>query len=136
MKILKIEVLKDNKGECIYPPGFISINCLEHLYYDDLITNKTWLLVLINNIDIDKITDKTKVTELTIVETEILTNQYDPKTEVITDEAKIERLKLKVALGQELTVDEEKAIDQNDPTPGFGYKDNFLIKIKKRMGLV
>jgi len=135
MKILKIRVRRDNFNTNIYPPGFLLINCLEHLYYDDPQTDICWLLVSVNDADVAKMTDLKDVTEITVAEAEAISNIYDPRKELITDEAKIRRLDIKARAGEKLNPADLKALDPNDPALGIGYEMRFIEKTKKRMGL-
>lgn len=135
MKILKIKILSDSfDGKMIYPDGFLSFPCIEHIYCDELETGICWLVVLVNDEDISKIKDMTNITELTIAEAEAFTDRFDPKMEEVTDEVKIRRLEIMVKAGMELTDDEKKALDPNDPTPGIKYRKRFIDKVKIRKG--
>jgi len=120
-------------GAMKYPDGFKSINCLEHLYYDDLAAGICWLIAAIKDEDLLKITDMTNVTELTLLEATTLLKEYEPKTEEITNEAIIRRLEIKTKAGLPLTADDLKAIDPNDPTPGINYKKRLIDRINVRL---
>ena len=51
--------------------------------------------------------------------------------EVINDQAKVKRIEIKVALGQKLTVEDQKAIDPNDDTSGIVKRKNITHKISE-----
>jgi hypothetical protein len=131
MKILNITVPVDSYGNMIYPPGFTNINCLEHLYYDDEDTGVCHLLVLIRDQDLIEIRDMTNVEEVTEADAGVIAAKYNPRKEMITDEAKIRRLEIKSRLGS-LTADELKALDPDDPAPGINYSLNFIDRLQKR----
>lgn len=132
MKILKIKVLSNNYGEMVYPQGFTSIGCLEHIYCDDVKAGICYLVVAIKDEDILKMSDMTNMQELTEQEAEVFLNEYDPIREEITDEAKMRRLEIKAKTGIALTTDDLKALDPNDPTPGINYHKRFMDKVKAR----
>jgi len=134
MKLLKIR-LRQTGNSIIYPEGFLTFSCLEHLYYDDLSTGIAWLMVAIENENLMKIKNMTDVTIIDLVEAEKISNEYNRRTEIYTDEIKIKRIDIKTRTGIALTSDELKALDPNDLTPGIGYKLTFIDKVKKRMGL-
>ncbi len=133
MKILKIKVMNYPNGSMKYPDGFKSINCLDHLYYDDLTTGICWLIVVIKDEDLSKITDMANVTELTLLEATALLEEYEPKTEEITNEAVIRRLEIKTKAGILLTTDDLKAIDPHDNTPGICYRKRLIDRINMRL---
>lgn len=135
MKILKIHVESDEKGKMVYPPGFTSINCLEHLYYDDVQSGICYLLILIEDKDISKITDLKNVQEIDIAEAEALSNLHNPRTTKITDEGIVRTAEIKSKSGTGLSDYEKKAIDPDDPTPGITWQKTFIDRIKERMGL-
>lgn len=134
MKILKIKVNSNISGTMIYPKGFLSFPCIEHIYCDELETGICWLIALIQNEDFEKIIDKTDVVEMTVTETETFLDKYEPLTTEITDEAMIRVIDIKTRAGVELSDRELKAIDPEDPTPGIQYKKRVIDKIKARIG--
>lgn len=132
MKYFKI-TLKQNKGSTtlVYPPNYqteIGNNAVDHLYYDE--NDNPMLLLAIKDIDSTGVV-RPDVVEVTEVEAKAISETNEVKTEKITDEAKIRRIELQVARGLPLTPDEEKALDPNDPTPGFGKSEIFSDRIDK-----
>jgi hypothetical protein len=132
MKILKIRVRSDAKGTMLYPPGFMDIRCLESIYCDDVGANICWLVVAVEDKDVDKITDLKDVTELTTIEAGTFLEKYDPHDTEITDEGMVRAIEIKSQLGTALSATELKAIDPNDPTPGIQYRKRFVDKISER----
>jgi len=135
MKILNIRLRQDEKGKIAYPAGFLTFQCLEHLYYDDLKNGVAYLMVLINDADFDKITDKTDVEEITLEKAEQISEQYDKKITAVTDEGMIRAIEIKVRAGEKLSDDDRKALDPNDDTPGINIKQRFIDKVKIRIGI-
>ena len=130
MKYLKIRVRADEKGKMLYPQGFTSFQCLEHIYCDDAgVCN---LVVAIDDKNLVKITDMTDVKELTLTEAEVYLDKFDLRTTEITDEGMVRALEIKSNLGTPLSATELKAIDPNDPTPGIEYRKRFIDKVNDR----
>ena len=132
MKILKIMVRADEKGKMLYPPGFLDIKCLENIYCDDVANNICWLVVAIEDKDLDKITDLKDVEEITLVTATTFLEKYDPHDTRITDEGMVRAIEIKSNLGTPLSATELKAIDPNDPTPGIEYRKRFIDKVNDR----
>jgi len=100
MKLLKIRVRSDNKGNMVYPQGLLDINCLEQIYCDDVANNICWFVGAIKDEDLPKIKDMTDVTLLTEQEAEIFTADYDKVDNInptlgITKVKFIDRVKLR-----------------------------------------
>lgn len=70
------------------------------------------------------------VEEITEEEIKAISEANEIRTEEITDEARIRRIELKAKLGQDITVKDKKAIDPDDPTPGFGKRKILADKIE------
>lgn len=77
MKLLKIRVRNYPDGKMKYPDNFLNIQCLEHIYCDDIINNICYLVVAIKDEDLLKIKDMSDVQELTEQEAETFTVNYD-----------------------------------------------------------
>ena len=135
MKLLKIRVRADEKGNMSYPPGFLTFSCLEHIYCDELETGICWLIVLIEDKNLDKITDMTDVEELTVVDAETFADKHDPRNTVITDEGMIRAIEIRAKANIALSSADLKALDPADSTPGIQYRVRFIDKVKIRMGL-
>jgi len=135
MKILKIRVRADEKGKMLYPDGFTTFQCLEHKYCDDLASGICYLVVAIDDKNLDKITDLTDVEELKIADAETFLEKYDPKVTEITDEGMIRAIEIKAKLGTALSATELKALDPADSTPGIQYAKRFIDRIKIRLGI-
>lgn len=71
------------------------------------------------------------VEELTEAEAKAVSEANEVRQETVTDDAKIKRLTIKASAGIELTPDELKAIDPDDPTPGIGKREILADKINK-----
>ena len=134
MKYLKIELLQSSTtNQIIYPTDYQSKignkNLLGGgLYYDE--GDKHYLLLVVSDdCDYSTISEKSRISVLTVAEAKDISEKQQIRTEKITDEAKIRRLELKVKMSVELTADDLKAIDVEDDTPGFGkekiYADEF-----------
>jgi hypothetical protein len=125
MKYLQIRVRSNEKGEMIYPDGFLQVRYLEYLYCDDTLARTTYMLVMIEDKELEKIKVLTDVEEMTKANISIFANSYEPITEQITDEAKVRRLEIKAKIGEKFTLDEMKAIDPADPVLGINYRKRF-----------
>jgi len=135
MKLLKIRVRADEKGNMSYPPGFLTFSCLEHIYCDELETGICWLVVLIEDKNLDKITDQKDVEELTVLDAETFTIKYDPHNTEVTDEAMLRAIEIKSNSAILLSSVDLKALDPADSTPGIQYRVRFIDKVKTRMGI-
>lgn len=143
MKYLKIELLKNQNG-LVYPNGYeqgIGIyNELEGgLYFKE--NNKPYLLIAVaNNLDYSSVGNQDRITEISLTDAKALSETHEIRREVVTDEAKIERLKIKASLiaggktslGSDLTSDEIKALDPNDSTPGIEKNKIFADKFQEK----
>ena len=120
MKYYKITLRqKPGSTELIYPERYqeeIGNYNAGHLYYDE--GDTPMLLMCIRDKDANNIV-REYVEEITEKEAKAISEAKERRIERITDEAKIRRLELKVARGKTLTAEEEKALNPNDPTPGF-----------------
>ena len=135
MKLLKIRVRSDEKGKMIYPEGFLSVNCLEHIYCDELETGICWLVVLVDDKEMDKMADQKDIEELTVLGAETFTDKYDPRNTEITDEARVRAIEIKSKSSISLNSADLKALDPADSTPGIQYRVRFIDKVKIRMGV-
>jgi hypothetical protein len=135
MKLLKIRVRADEKGNMSYPEGFLTFSCLEHIYCDELETGICWLVVLVEDKNLEKITDQKDVEELTVVDAETLTDKYDLRNTVITDEGIVRAMEIKAKAGVALSSTDLKALDPADSTPGIQYRVRFIDRVKTRMGI-
>jgi hypothetical protein len=135
MKLLKIRVRSDEKGKMIYPEGFLGVNCLEHIYCDELETGICWLVVLVNDKELDKMPDQKDIEELTVVDAETFTDKHDLRNTEITDEGMVRAIEIKAKAGVSLSSADLKALDPSDSTPGIQYRVRFIDKVKTRMGI-
>ena len=127
------------KGKIKYPIGY---NDLEHfiksyLFVDEKIAEKdeekvTYLCLAINDGVNYKIIlgDLDRVKKLTKEKMIAYCTPYEKKREKITDEARVKRLAIKAQLGIPFTEEENKAIDPEDDTPGFGLSKRFVDLIQ------
>lgn len=125
--------LRKAKGSTslVYPANYqaeIGDYAQSHLYYDDD-NGTSKLLLCIEDTDAVNIV-RDYVVELTEAQAKTISEQHETRTETITDEAKVRRIELKVARGQALTADEEKAINPLDSTPGFGMRKILADRIE------
>lgn len=132
MKYYDIQLQDKVKGPMNYPEGIpayeaaVGSKAVDYLYYHDA-NNLCHLLLCIP----DQITGIARqgVVEITAEQAALISETFEPKTEKITDEAKVRRLEIKAALGQEFTADELKAIDPNEDVPGFGFESTLASRI-------
>jgi len=134
MKYYKITLrYKPSTTELVYPENYqedIGNKNYKHqssLYYNEADGTPCLLMCIADKDAKDIVRDY--VEDLTKTEAKELSEEYEARTEEITDEAKIRRLELKVAMEETLTADELKAIDPDDPTPGFGKTKILADKI-------
>lgn len=132
MKYFKI-TLRQNKGSTtlVYPPNYqteIGNNAVDHLYYDE--NDSPMLLLAIKDKDAVNVA-RPDVVEITEVEAKTISENHETRTEKVTDEAKVRRIDLKIKRGLPLTPEEEKSLDPNDPTPGFGKSEILADRIDK-----
>ena len=135
MKLLKIRVRADEKGNMSYPEGFLTFSCLEHIYCDELETGICWLIVLIEDKNLDKITDMKDVEELTVLDAGTFVDKHDPHDTEVTDEGIVRAMEIKAKAGVALSSTDLKALDPADSTPGIQYRVRFIDKVKTRMGV-
>ena len=135
MKLLKIRVRADEKGKMIYPEGFLSVNCLEHIYCDELETGICWLVVLVDDKETDKMADQKDIEELTVLEAGTFVDKHDPHNTEVTDEAMLRAIEIKAKSAISLSATDLKALDPADSTPGIQYRVRFIDKVKIRMGI-
>lgn len=132
MKYYRI-TLRQNEGDSriIYPDRYqqeIGNFAQDHLYYNDQDGSSKLLLCIP-----DKYTNIVRglVEEISKSEALLISQEHETKTEEINDEAKIRRIEIKSRIGLPLTASELKAIDPNDPTPGFVMKEILADRIEK-----
>jgi len=133
MKYLRIN-LKSNPGsnEIVYPVGYqaeIGNFAVDHLYYD--VDGALKLLLCIPDKDYKDTMVKTDVEVINEVDAKAISEAKETRTETITDEAKIRRLEIKSRMGVAMTADEQKALDPQDPTPGFGVTEILADRVAK-----
>ena len=130
MKYFKITLGKDTAG-IIYPDNYqreIGDYAEDHLYYKEGATD--YLLLCIPDDKSGSVVRK-NVVEVTEAEAKAISENNEPRTEQVTDEAKVRRLELKASLGESLTTDELKALDPDDPTLGFGKREILSDRINE-----
>jgi len=135
MKLLKIRVRSDEKGKMIYPEGFLGVICLEHIYCDELETGICWLVVLVDDKELDKMPDQKDVEELTVLDAGTFVDKHDPHDTEVTDEGIVRAMEIKAKAGVALSSTDLKALDPADSTPGIQYRVRFIDKVKTRMGI-
>ncbi|MHA1880049.1 MAG: hypothetical protein ACTSYG_06595 [Candidatus Heimdallarchaeota archaeon] len=128
MKFFKI-TLRQNPvtRELIYPTNYQAEigNFNEgHLY----VKNRPELIMCIKDENAKGIV-REYVEEITEAEAKAISEANETRMEEITNEAKVRRIEIKTRIGRALTPDEERAIDPDDPTPGFGKKKILADKI-------
>ncbi len=140
MKFYKIKLPYDiSNKKHLYPPNYdnlLGVHNIGHIYYDDKADGIFTLLIIVpNNKALDTLPKN--VEEISESEAIKIANEYEPRTEQITDEAKIRRIELKVRMGKSLTRDEQDAIDVDHPSSGFNMSKNLEDKIRenKQKGL-
>lgn len=133
MKLLNIRLRQDGRGKITYPAGFLSFECIEHLYYDDVKNGIAYLMVLIDDANFYKITDKRDVKEITLRNAGQISEQYDKKTTAITDEGMIRLIEIKTRMGKGLSAYDKKALDPDDDTPGLNWRKTFIDKVKDKI---
>ena len=120
MKYYKITLRQEPGGKLIYPSAYqseIGNFSQDHIYYDDEQGNPL-LLLCIEDSDANDII-RPYVNEVTEVEAKQISEDNETRTEEIVDEAKVRRIEIKSRLGLELSTDELKAVDPNDPDSCF-----------------
>ena len=125
-----VVTLRQESNELIYPDNYqkdIGNYNTGHLYYSEG-EGKPKLLICIKDADAINIV-RQYVEEITEAEAKAISEKNEKRTEEITDEARIRRIELKTRRGQKLTAEDLKAIDPDDPTPGFGKKKILADKI-------
>lgn len=120
MKYYRVNI-QHNPGSTllIYPKNYekeVGVFSIDHLYYDE--KDQVKLILVIEDKNSSNIL-RENIEEITENEVRDLSEKYETRTEIITDEAKIRRLEIKARLGKKLTSDEEKSLDPNDETLGF-----------------
>ena len=133
MKYFKIELGRDENG-LVYPANYQeeigdkAVTGDAHVYYDDDDGNK-FLLLAIRDVDSIGVA-KDGVVEVSAVDAEQLSVDHEKVRTVFSDEAEVERIKIKVLRGQVLTTDEEKALDPTDDTiTGFSKSKRLMDRI-------
>ena len=135
MKLLKIRVRSGEKGKMVYPEGFLSVNCLEHIYCDELETGICWLVVLADDKELDKMADQKDIEVLSVLDAETFTDKHDPRNTEVTDEAMLRAIEIKAKSAISLSATDLKALDPADSTPGIQYRVRFIGKVQIRMGV-
>jgi len=125
MKYLKLTLpRKEGSGEFQYPSNYADLQPFikNNLYVDDA---GTCVLLLVVEDGAEKVC-KENVEKLTKAAMTTYADQFDKKTEKITDEAKVRRLEILAKAGDyKLTADDLKALDPADATPGVEYRKTF-----------
>lgn len=142
MRYLKVRVKQHPKGviwarqhgqpTMIYPNGYSQIEFKYTGYIEE--NGITYVLGAVEDNDsglVEVLKDKEVVTELTKEEAIAFSEKNQQRIERITDEGKIRRLEIKSRFGKPLTLNEEKALDPNDPTPGLNLSKILSDKFKK-----
>ena|SRR3972149_9357262 len=136
MKYYKIKLPHTPEGY-EYPPNYndtIGVFNKGHVYYDDVDDEMFTLLISIPD-DKAVVVLPENVTELTEVEAFAVANQYDPKIQIITNEAVVRSIEIKSRLGITLSQKELDALDPTKSEPGFGISENMVDKVTKAKAL-
>lgn len=105
---------------------------VDHVYYDDEVDGLFSLLLAIPD---EKAIVKPlpqNVSEVTEAQATTIADKYEPKVQIIKNEAVVRQLEIKSRLGMTLSSDELKALDPAQNI-GFGISENFndrMIKAK------
>lgn len=133
MKYYKIALKKRPVG-LLYPTNYQrdigdkAASSDAHVYYTDEQDNP-FLLIAIKDDDAVGIV-RERVEQISEAELRTLCDQYEAAPLRFSDEAEIERIKIKVLRGQSLTENEEKALDPDDETvPGFTRRKRMYDRI-------
>lgn len=125
MKFYKITIMTDGT-KMIYPSGYVGGIDRQHkafLYYDE--GGVTYQIIALP--DTVAFVDN-NVTEITLEEACAKADIHKPKKTIITDEGMIRTIEIKSRLGIELTIQEQKAIDLEDETPGISWSQSLSEK--------
>ena len=118
-------------GEHQYPPDYeqtIGVFNQGHVYYDDKVDGLFTLLISVLDKNALAVLPQ-NVFEVTEAKAFAIATQYDPKTQIIVNEAIVRQLEIKSRLGMPLSSDELKALDPAENI-GFGVSENFVDKVE------
>ena len=138
MKFIKVRLRNQDNPQrtIIYPTGYhqLSFEAADYINMAGEGDGITYVLGALDEVKnqtaLNQVLASPDVEELTKEEAISLSNEREPITEVITNEAVARRLAIKATLGQELNAKELKALDPEDPEPGFGKSKNLAKKFE------
>lgn len=132
MKFYKIKLPHTRDGYQ-YPPNYeetIGIFNQGHVYYDDEEDGMFTLLISVPDANaVAKLPEN--VTEVNETDAFAIANKYDPKVQVITNEAVVRSIEIKSRLNMPLSQKELDALDPTKDEPGFGFSQNLVDKVTK-----
>ena len=138
MKFLKIRLGHNNDRERTikYPVGYHNLFFKEAGYvWNTEPDNIDYVICALDEIEnestLTKFLELKEVEELTKEQARAFINQHIPIVETVTNDAVAKRLTIKASLGQEFTAKELKALDPEDPEPGFGKSENLANKLER-----
>lgn len=112
-----------------YEAGFGSVS-VDHVYYDDEIDGEFSLLLAIPDEKAPSIPLPQRVVEIQEKEAQEIADKYEPRTNIIVNEAVVRQLEIKSRIGIELSKDDLDALDSTKDI-GFGISKNFNDRIEK-----
>lgn len=133
MKYFKI-LLRSEKGSTriVYPEKYheeIGPNVADHAYIEGKDGN-FYLIVAIPDEAATGIVRK-DVEELKAAEVKKFSETHEERKLIVTNEAAVRLIDIKVRLGKELTPQEKKALDPDNAEPGFGKQKIFADRVKE-----
>jgi len=132
MKFLKVRLRSGPGGHPIlYPPEYQKAQ--DKFRVAGYVTVEPDLYILVaaeEGPETDALAGHADVDVLTRVEAEKFSEDNQPRLVKITDEGMVRYLEMKVRRGKMLTVQEEKALDPDDETPGFRREQILADKLR------
>lgn len=137
MIILKIKaVLTPNVGGGIhynypaeYDPEKITVLCYEHVGDKGAVVDRgtvdEYLIGVVSDEDAVQFLKSDQITQMSVEDAHVQGRQWRPQVDKILDQSKVISILAKSVRGDNLSPDDLRAIDPDDPTPGINKSEIF-----------
>ena len=130
MKYIKLKLNKGPNG-VIYPPAFHNTPLQGGGYITEKESGEGWMLLWGDKASVANYLGHSAVTELTKKEAIAYSEAHQERVLKVTDQARVDLMKIKALRGMDFTEDEEAALDTENPRGGFTKTDIFADQIRK-----
>jgi len=130
MKYIKLKLNK-GPGGIIYPPAYHTTPLKGGGYITEKESGEGWMLLWGDKASIANYLGHSAVFELTKEEAIAYSEANQERVLKVTDQARVDLMKIKALRGMDFTEEEEAALDIDNPKGGFTKTEIFADQIKK-----